>query len=93
MSSLNDATQTKVDIGIIKAGQTETNRRLSNIEKKMDNFTFVKQDDFTAYKKEADERYATKDEVKPMKSLFWAIIAGSMVGLIGLAFAAIQAKL
>lgn len=93
MSSEDNVIKTQVDVGVIKAGQVETNRRLSSIEKKMDNFTFVKQDDFIAYKQEAEERYATKDEVRPMKSLFWAIIAGSMVGLIGLAFAAIQAKL
>lgn len=92
MSDKGDVIQTQVDVGVIKAGQIETNRRLSNIEKKMDNFTFVKQDDFAEFKKEVAATYATKEEVKPMKSLFWTIIASLVVGLIGIAFAALQAR-
>lgn len=82
--------QNKVDIGVIKSAQQETNRRLGNIEKKMDNFTFVKQDDFNEYKKEAMATFATKEEFKPVKNLFWAIITALIVGLITVAFTALR---
>lgn len=80
--------QTQIDVGVIKAGQIETNRRLSNIEKKMDSFAFTKQVDFDDYRKFVAETYVTKDEIKPMKTLFWGIISAVITGiaLAGLAF-------
>lgn len=90
MSDQGDVIQTQIDVGVIKSGQIETNRRLSNIEKKMDNFTFVKQDDFVAYKKEVVASYVTKEEFKPVKNLFWAIITALIVGLITVAFTALK---
>lgn len=93
MSSEDNVIETQVSIGVIKAGQIETNRRLSSIEKKMDNFTFVKTDDFAEFKKEVAEKYATKEEVKPMRTLFWSIITGLILGIIGVGFAMLQAKL
>lgn len=82
--------QNKVDIGVIKSAQQETNRRLGNIEKKMDNFTFVKQDDFNDYKKEAASNFVSREEFKPIKNLFWAIITALIVGIITVAFTALK---
>lgn len=90
VSEKTDVIQTQIDVSVIKAGQLETNRRLSNIEKKMDNFTFVKQDDFIEFKKEAASSFVTKEEFKPVKNLFWAIITALIVGLITVAFTALK---
>lgn len=93
MSDQSDVVQTQVDVGVIKAGQIETNRRLGNIEKKMDNFTFVKLDDFAEFKKEIAIIYATKEELRPISKLFWGIITTLILGIIGIGFAALQARL
>lgn len=92
-SDRNDVIQTQVDVGVIKAGQIETNRRLSNIEKKIDSFAFVKVDDFAEFKKELTRTYATIESIKPMRTLFWTIISALILGLITLLFALIQAHL
>lgn len=80
--------QTQIDVGIIKAGQSETNRRLSNIEKKMDAFAFTPKSDFEDFKKYVAENYVTENEFKPMKVLFWGIISAVITAIVlaGLAF-------
>lgn len=75
--------QLQVDVGVIKAGQKETNRRLGNIESAIGQFAFVKQSEFDEFRKEVRDTFATKEEVKPMKTLFWAIITASAVAIIG----------
>lgn len=92
-SDRKDVIETQISIGVIKAGQVETNRRLSNIEKKMDSLTVVKQEDFVDYKKFVSETYATNDSIKPMKTLFWAIITALVVGIISVGFTLTQTRL
>lgn len=51
MSDTQKLAQTQTDVAVIRAGQLETNRRLTNIESKMDGFSFVKLTDYEADKK------------------------------------------
>lgn len=62
----------------------EVFKRLDRMEGKMDGFAFVKQSDYELFKKEIRETYATKEEVKPMKTLFWAIVTASAVAIVGI---------
>lgn len=92
-SDRKDVIDTQVSIGVIKSGQIETNRRLLNIERKIDNFAFVKVDDFNEFKKELPNIYASIESIKPMRTLFWTIISALILGIITLGFALIQARL
>lgn len=76
--------QTQVDVQVIKAGQIETNRRLSNIEKKMDAFAFVKQPDFDAFRLHVEDKFMTKEDFAPFK---WVIITFGGAFLTALAIA------
>lgn len=73
----------QVDVGIIKSQMAEMKAITQGMSTKMDGFAFVRQMDFEEFKKEARETYATQDEVKPIKTLFWAIITASAVTAIG----------
>lgn len=75
--------QTQVDVGIIKASQIETNRRLSNIEGKMDSFSFVKLTDYEVDKK----TFMTKDEFKPYKWFFYTVGLAMITSIVGFVIA------
>lgn len=45
---------------------------------------------FQEFIKDADKKYATNESIKPMKTLFWGIVTALILGLISLAFWAIQ---
>lgn len=80
--------QTQTDVAVIKSGQIETNRRLSNIERKMDSFAFTKQQDFDEFRKYVADNYVHNDTFKPIKTLFWGIISAVITAIVlaGLAF-------
>lgn len=76
--------QLQVDVGIIKSQMGEFKVLQQSMSNKMDGFAFVKQSDYEDFKKEVRETYATKEEVKPMKTLFWAIVTASAVAIVGI---------
>lgn len=84
MSDTQDkVVQTQVDVQVIKAGQIETNRRLQNIEIKMDGFSFVKLADYEIDKK----NFMTKDEFKPYKWFFYTVGLAIITSIVGFAIA------
>lgn len=82
-SQRENINQLQVDVGIIKSQMVEMKAITQAMSTKMDSFAFVKQIDFEEFKKEIRETYATKEEFKPIKTLFWAIITSSAVAVIG----------
>lgn len=84
--------QTQVDVQVIKAGQIETNRRLGNIERKMDSFAFAKQSEFDEFKKHVAEVYLTKDDFKPTRQLVWGVVTTVITAIVLAGLAAILRK-
>lgn len=84
--------QTQVDVQVIKAGQIETNRRLGNIERKMDSFSFTKQADFDEFRKHVADTYVTKDDFKPTRQLVWGVVTTVITAIVLAGLAAILRK-
>lgn len=84
--------QTQVDVQVIKAGQIETNRRLGNIERKMDSFSFAKQADFDEFRKHVADTYVTKDDFKPTRQLVWGVVTTVITAIVLAGIAAILRK-
>lgn len=64
--------------------------KLDGLRSTMENFAFVKQSDFEEFKKEIKETYATKEEISPLKKVFYGILAAAIAGFVGLFFWLIQ---
>lgn len=78
-----DTTQIQVDVGIVKSQVADQGRKLDRIEKKIDAMTYVAKEDFETFKKEVKETFVTKDDFKPVKTLFWAIITTLITSVLG----------
>ena len=78
----------KVAIGIlqeqVKTGQIETNRRLDRIEKKIDEQHYVSVTSFDAFREDADRKYVTQDQFKPVKWFFYTA-GGAIIGAVATA--------
>lgn len=74
----------------LQSSQNETNRRLGRIEEKIDAQTSVPLAAFEEYKKDAKSTYASKEELRPIKALFWSIISALTLGVAGLVFKVIE---
>jgi hypothetical protein len=95
-SLIDKVNELQTDVAVIRAdvksGNKETARRLGKIDDAMQNFAFVKQSDFEEFKRFVYENYTTKEEFKPVKTLFWSIISALIGGLITIGFLAFQQK-
>lgn len=58
--------------------------------RQIDTLQYVSQHEFDAYTKEASKTYVSAESIKSMKTLFWAIITASVLGLISLGIFVIQ---
>lgn len=72
----------QVDVGVIKAGQIETNRRLGNIENNISQFAFVKQSDFEDLRKDMQENYVKKESLRWIQYVVGGIAVGVGVALV-----------
>ena len=93
MNSVDSEGDVRVLKKEIEMGRAETNRRLDRIESKIDAQSAVPIAVFEEFKKEVKDTYMTKEENRPMKTLFWTIIGTLITGLIGLLFFLLQGQL
>lgn len=89
MSQSSDLTDIKVSIGILKNQNSEIIKRQDSMERKIDGFNFVTVTEFDKFKADIAEdmkTFATKEEVKPVSRVFYAILVALSTGSIGFLF-------
>ena len=80
-SSTNDNNFDK-RLGILEYKVDELKHTTDRIETKLDAASYVHTGDYAADKQRAEERFATKEELKPIKNLFYAMISTIILGLV-----------
>lgn len=88
-----ELTDLKVSVGVIESQVNDMKKQSDRIEAKIDRIKYVTKEEFDEHNKEAKETYVTKEEIKPMKTLFWTIIGSLITGVIGLGFLLLQGQL
>ncbi len=58
--------------------------------RQIDTLKYVSTHEFEQYKQDAARQYVTNESNRPMRTLFWAIITASILGLVSLGFFVIQ---
>lgn len=90
MSQSSDLTDIKVAVGILQDQNVRIMKQQEAMAVKIDNFSFVKQKDFDEFKDDVKETYATKEELSPVKRVFYAVLVAACVGLVSLGYWIIQ---
>lgn len=85
MTSMNepDITQLQIDVGIVKDKMAAVQRSQERVEKKLDEMSYVKVEDFDKFKEYVEKKFATKEEIKPLVKLFWTVIGAMAVLIVG----------
>lgn len=78
-SSSKEEVQLQVDVGVIKAAQVETNRRLGNIEDVLKNLSTVSQEDFKVFVKYVEDTFVKKESLKGAKAVGLAVLTALAV--------------
>lgn len=81
MAELDDITELKIAIGVMQAQVTDVRESSKRIEGKIDAFSYVKKADYDDDRKAADAKFATKEEIKPIKTLFWGVLSTVVLGI------------
>lgn len=90
MSQSNDITDIKVAIGVLKEQNNAILKRQESMEKKIDGMSYVKQADFDKAMDSIKATYSTKDELSPIKKVFYGILLAGSAGVVGLFFWFVQ---
>lgn len=77
-----DDTDLRVAVGIIQSQVLDMRKTLGRVEQKIDNNNYVHETTYSADRKEDKENYATKEEIKPIKNMFYAILTTVILGLV-----------
>lgn len=77
-----DDTDLRVDVGVIKSQLTDLKMVVTSMNKKLDNMSYIDKHTYAEDRKTDAAEYATKEELKPIKNMFYAILTTIVVGLI-----------
>lgn len=77
-----DNTDLRVAVGVIQSQVNDMKIVLGRVETKIDNNSYVHTGDYVANRKEDARNYATKEELKPIKNMFYAILSTVVIGLV-----------
>ncbi len=77
-----DDTDLRVAVGIIQSQVLDMRKTLGRVEQKIDNNNYVHETTYSADRKDDKAMYATKEEIKPIKNMFYAILTTVILGLV-----------
>jgi hypothetical protein len=77
-----DDTDLRVAVGVIQSQMKRVEDSLSRVETKIDNNSYVHETKYLDDRKSDAAEYATKEEIKPIKNMFYAILTTIVLGLI-----------
>lgn len=81
-NELQDNTDLRVAVGVIQSQVSDMKVVLGRVEKKIDSNNYVHENKYSEDRKSDREEYATKEEIKPIKNMFYAILSTIVVGLV-----------
>lgn len=76
-----DDTDLRVAVGVIQSQMKRVEDGLNRVETKMDNNAYVHEAKYAQDRKEDSATYATKEEIKPIKNMFYAVLTAIVVAL------------
>lgn len=77
-----DDTDLRVSVGVIQSQVEDIKKALGRVEVKIDNNSYVHTSQYNEDRKADAAEYATKEEIKPIKNMFYAILTTVMLGLV-----------
>jgi hypothetical protein len=77
-----DDTDLRVAVGVIQSQMKRVEDSLGRVETKMDNNAYVHESRYAEDRKEDAKNYATKEEIKPIKNMFYAVLTAVIIALV-----------